>query len=81
MIRDFLHLIRAIIAATSLWIRTGSMFACCDTYIFRLSRCMGCGKYDKETKKCTLCHCFVSAKTRLRAESCPDQPPKWNKDL
>lgn len=28
-------------------------------------------------RRCELCGCFAAAKTRLAAETCPANPPKW----
>jgi len=29
--------------------------------------------------QCGKCACFISVKTLLSSEQCPDQPPKWNR--
>ena len=28
--------------------------------------------------RCKLCKCFIKAKTLLKDEKCPDNPPRWN---
>ena len=41
----------------------------------RLSVCSSCNKYNNRTKRCTLCGCFMHAKTRIRGAKCPEE--KW----
>lgn len=53
-----------------------------EVYAMRLSTCMVCDNYDRCSKRCDLCGCFVYAKTRLKTEMCSDEKnPHWNYDL
>jgi hypothetical protein len=37
----------------------------------RISECNGCEVYDSKHKKCTVCGCYMPAKTKLELSSCP----------
>ncbi len=41
----------------------------------RLEICSNCDKFDTETKRCTVCGCFMMVKANLEASTCPDE--KW----
>lgn len=43
----------------------------------RLSVCRACPKFMQPYQICSICGCFMKAKTYLRAEKCPDKPPRW----
>lgn len=34
-----------------------------------------------KTKRCGICGCFLSLKTKLRFEECPDEPSRWGMKL
>jgi len=44
----------------------------------RLSLCLGCDKINQLTKQCTLCLCYMPAKTTLALAECPIH--KWGKE-
>jgi hypothetical protein len=44
----------------------------------RMSVCNACPDFVKATSQCKKCGCFMSAKTKLKAASCPVM--KWGKD-
>ena len=41
----------------------------------RLEICSTCEKYNLETKRCTLCGCFMLVKANIETSECPDA--KW----
>lgn len=41
----------------------------------RLGICQPCGNYQQESKRCSLCGCFLKFKTALRSQNCP--AGKW----
>lgn len=47
----------------------------------RLNKCLVCPHLQDSNipllRRCKLCSCFINAKTKLVAESCPDNPPRW----
>jgi len=45
----------------------------------RMSTCRSCEDFNSKTTQCKKCGCFMSAKTRLKAGSCP--VGKWGKVL
>lgn len=44
---------------------------------YRLDVCYKCPRIDDDFEQCTLCTCFIIAKTALATESCPDKPSRW----
>jgi hypothetical protein len=50
-------------------------FVPADVAAARLAICQTCPNLAKG--RCRLCGCFMAAKVRLAAESCPDAPPRW----
>jgi hypothetical protein len=50
-------------------------FVPADVAAARLAICETCPNLAKG--RCRLCGCFMAAKVRLAAESCPDAPPRW----
>lgn len=44
----------------------------------RMATCNACPDFIKSTSQCKRCGCFMSAKTRLKASSCPIG--KWGRD-
>jgi hypothetical protein len=45
----------------------------------RKSICAGCEQFDPGPGRCRLCGCYTSRKLTLATESCPLDPPKWNR--
>ena len=41
----------------------------------RLGICQECEHFNSDTKRCSICSCFMEAKTRLRTAKCPME--KW----
>lgn len=52
-----------------------------QTYINRLKICETCDHsisvIPLAGKTCSVCGCFVKAKTRYKKSQCPDTPPRW----
>lgn len=43
----------------------------------KLKICLQCENFNKTTKQCKLCGCFMPAKVLVPMLKCPDNPPKW----
>lgn len=43
----------------------------------RMNICKACPHFGPIMKTCSLCSCFMPAKTLIKSSSCPDNPPKW----
>lgn len=43
----------------------------------KLKICIQCKHFNKTTKQCALCSCFMPLKVMIPTMSCPDNPPKW----
>jgi hypothetical protein len=43
----------------------------------RMRICKACPNFGPIMKTCSLCSCFMPAKTLIKSSSCPDNPPKW----
>lgn len=43
----------------------------------RMAICNGCEHFRNILKVCSLCGCFMPAKTMMSGSSCPATPPKW----
>ncbi len=46
-----------------------------ETVEARLAICRGCPRL--QNGMCSLCGCFVEARTAKRRQRCPDTPPRW----
>ena len=46
-----------------------------ETFTSRYQQCLDCAARDKTTNTCTVCGCWLPAKTRLQKSSCPME--KW----
>ena len=48
----------------------------------RRSECFNCEFWKASNGggmgRCGICKCFIKYKTRVRFESCPDNPPRWD---
>jgi hypothetical protein len=56
-----------------------SMFVESSVQSTRMAICHACPDFNANTTQCKKCGCFMSAKTRLKASSCPVS--KWGKDI
>jgi hypothetical protein len=45
----------------------------------RLATCIECEHFDAVDRKCSVCKCYVDAKTLLATESCPEK--RWRRDF
>ena len=43
----------------------------------RMEICNSCERVNQTIKVCTLCGCFMPAKTLIKSTYCPDTPPRW----
>jgi hypothetical protein len=43
----------------------------------KMKICIQCENFNKTTKQCKLCGCFMPAKVLIPAMKCPADPPKW----
>lgn len=43
----------------------------------RLEICKQCIHLIPEKNRCSICGCYMNAKTYIARASCPDSPPKW----
>lgn len=68
-----------VIRATKVVVKTARAvaegFVAADVAAQRLAVCETCPNLAKG--RCTLCGCFMVAKTRLAGFTCPDTPPRW----
>lgn len=44
----------------------------------RMAICMGCEHLILESKRCSVCGCFMEKKVYLASVSCPDKPKRWD---
>jgi hypothetical protein len=65
--------------ALALWerIRGKAFFAPSHVAELRLDICSACE--HNVDGQCTVCDCFIAAKTIIAREQCPDNPPRWLK--
>jgi hypothetical protein len=56
----------------------GSVFVESTVQQSRMSTCLSCEDFNSKTTQCRRCGCFMSAKTRLKAGSCPIG--KWGRE-
>lgn len=63
----------------ALWdrVRGKPFFAPSAVVELRLDICAACEHY--RDSQCTICHCFVAAKTIIAREECPDRPKRWSR--
>ena len=72
--RNFLAAVARCVAR---WLQRETVMAKKEAVEYRLGKCSKCNHYDPESETCMLCNCFVSIKTLLASERCPDNPPRW----
>lgn len=53
-----------------------SVFVESNVVSSRMAICNSCDKFQSKSTQCSVCGCFMSAKTRLKKASCP--LGKWN---
>ena len=46
----------------------------------RYALCKSCEKFNDNTKFCGICGCFMPLKVNLLSMSCPNDPPRWEKE-
>ena len=46
----------------------------------RYALCKSCEKFNATTKFCGVCGCFMPLKVNILGISCPDDPPRWEKE-
>ena len=46
----------------------------------RYAICKSCEKFKVSIKICGVCGCFMPLKVNLLNMSCPDDPPRWEKE-
>jgi len=44
----------------------------------RVAICHSCDQWLPDSNRCALCKCYLRPKTHLAAESCPDNPKRWD---
>ncbi len=57
------------------FVKEGTEYASSDISESRLSVCKECPFFISLTSQCTKCGCFMKAKTKLKAATCPEH--KW----
>ena len=45
---------------------------------YRLSVCKTCSNFQKISRRCGICGCFMDVKVIYTRSECPNNPPKWN---
>ena len=46
----------------------------------RWAECEKCEFLIKSTNQCSVCKCWMTAKTKVATARCPLNPPKWDKE-
>lgn len=57
------------------WAKAEAVLVEADVHAERFAQCKACEFYAGFW--CTKCRCIAYAKTKLAAEQCPDNPPRW----
>jgi len=42
-----------------------------DVASLRFQTCLGCPEFNRETRECRICWCYMPVKTRLAVAECP----------
>ena len=46
-----------------------------DKYIYRLTICKSCDRFNDEKWTCKVCGCYLDKKAKMNTENCPED--KW----